>query len=110
LNRRFQFLGISETSSARTAEHLLDRLLVDDPAQARHARVLTRDHDGHVVVQDLDGEVLALLTEHLAALLLEDLARPVVGVDHVVAALELDVLDDRGLEVLEQVLFDRLRK
>src|SRR4051812_35565293 len=44
-------------------EHLLHRLLVDDPAQARLAGVLARDHDGHVVVQDLDGEVLAHLAE-----------------------------------------------
>jgi hypothetical protein len=41
-------------------------------------------------VQDLDGEVLALLTEHLADFLLEDLAGPVVRIDDVVAALELD--------------------
>jgi hypothetical protein len=40
-------------------------------------------------VQDLDGEVLALLTEHLLQFLLEDLARPVMRVDDVVADLEL---------------------
>jgi hypothetical protein len=44
-------------------------------------------------VQDLDGEVLALLAEHLAQFLLEDLASAVMGVHDVVAALELDVLD-----------------
>jgi uncharacterized protein YbaR (Trm112 family) len=55
-------------------------------------------------VQDLDGEVLALLTEHLAQLLLEDLACPVMRVDDVVAALELDVLDHGRLEVLEELL------
>jgi hypothetical protein len=58
-------------------------------------------------VEDLDGEVLALLTEHLAGLLLEDLAGPVVRVHDVVTELELDVLDlDDDLEVLEQLLFD----
>jgi hypothetical protein len=57
-------------------------------------------------VQDLDGEVLALLTEHLALLLLEDLARPVMGIDDVVAELELDVLDLGGLEILQELLFD----
>jgi hypothetical protein len=57
-------------------------------------------------MKDLDREVLALLPEHLPNFLLEDLARSVMRIDDVVAALELDVLDDRGLEVLEQVLFD----
>jgi len=40
-------------------------------------------------VEDLDGEVLPLLAEDLLLLLLEDLARPVVGVDDVVADLVL---------------------
>jgi hypothetical protein len=57
-------------------------------------------------VEDLDGEVLPLLTEDLLALLLEDLAGAVVGIDDVVAHLECDVLDlDLDLEVLD-VLFD----
>jgi hypothetical protein len=56
-------------------------------------------------VEDLDGEVLALLTEDLLGLLLEDLAGPVVRVHHVVADLELDVLDLDDLEVLD-CLFD----
>ena len=55
--------------------------------------VLARDHDGHVVVEDLDREVLALLAEDLLLLLLEDLAGAVVRIDDVVADLELDVLD-----------------
>jgi hypothetical protein len=57
-------------------------------------------------VQDLDGEVLTLLTEHLLALLLQDLAGAVVRVDDVVAELELDVLDLPLLECLEKLLFD----
>src|SRR5918997_1208760 len=76
------------------------------PPQARLARVLTRDHDGHVVVQDLDGEVLPLLTKHLLALLLQDLAGAMMWVDDVVAELELDVLDLALLEGLEKLLFD----
>ena len=78
-------------------EHLLDRLLVDHAPQADLGGVLGRDHHRHVVVQDLDGQVLALLTEQILRFLLEDLAGPVVRVDDVVAALELDVLDDDGL-------------
>jgi hypothetical protein len=58
-------------------------------------------------VEDLDGEVLALLTEDLLGLLLEDLAGPVVGIDDVVADLEIDVLDLDDLEVLNRV-FDYL--
>jgi hypothetical protein len=57
-------------------------------------------------VEDLDGEVLPLLTEHLLALLLQDLAGSVVGIDDVVAELELDVLDLALLEGLEKLLFD----
>jgi hypothetical protein len=58
-------------------------------------------------VEDLDGEVLALLTEDLLGLLLEDLAGPMVGIDDVVADLEIDVLDLDDLEVLNRV-FDYL--
>ena len=84
----------------------LHGLLVDDPAQAGDARVLTRDHDGHVVVKDLDGEVLAGLTEDLLVLLLDDLAGAMMRVHDVVADLELDVLHlDDCLEVLLRVYF-----
>jgi hypothetical protein len=56
-------------------------------------------------VEDLDGEVLTLLTEHLLQFLLEDLARAVMGVDDVVADLELDVLDgDLDVEIVFQDL------
>jgi hypothetical protein len=63
-------------------------------------------------VEDLDREVLALLTEDLLLCLLENLAGTVMWVDDVVAELELDVLGlTRDLEVLEQcfVFFNRLR-
>jgi hypothetical protein len=57
-------------------------------------------------MEDLDGEVLTLLAEDLLVLLLEHLARPVVGVDHGVADLEVDALDlADDLEILEELLF-----
>jgi len=52
-------------------------------------------------VQDHDREVLTLLAEHLAPFLLEDLSGTVVRVDHVVAELELDVLQRPLLKVLQ---------
>jgi hypothetical protein len=56
-------------------------------------------------VKDLDREVLAPLAEHLHLLLLHDLPRTVVGVDDVVAELELDVLDLAGyLEIVSNCL------
>jgi hypothetical protein len=57
-------------------------------------------------VEDLDGEVLALLAEDLLLLLPEDLAGPVMRVDDVVADLELDRLDLTDLEALQVVFFD----
>jgi len=57
-------------------------------------------------VKDLDGEVLALLTEDLLVLLLDDLAGPVMRIDNVVTEIELDVLDlADDFEVLEKLLF-----
>src|SRR4028119_503654 len=88
LNRRFQVLGISETSSERTARTFLtvsssvtrgrpglpalSRAARQSPAArpraapaapARPGGVPARDHGGHVVVEDLDREVLAPLAE-----------------------------------------------
>jgi hypothetical protein len=54
-------------------------------------------------VEDLDREVLALLAEDLLLLLLEDLARPVVGVDDVIAYV-IDLLRRFTLEVLDCLL------
>jgi hypothetical protein len=60
-------------------------------------------------VEDLDHEVLAPFAEDLHLLLLEDLAGAVVGIDHMVAELELDALDlGDNLEVLDQLCFDYL--
>ena len=57
-------------------------------------------------MKNLDRQVLARLAEDLLLLLLDDLSRPVVGIDDVVAELELDVLDLALLEGLEKLLFD----
>jgi len=55
-------------------------------------------------VEDLDGEVLALLAEDLLVLLLDDLAGAMMRVDDVVTELELDVLDfPDDLEVFEKL-------
>ena len=85
LKRRFQFFGISvETpvSALRTTPTSFS------PITRRRADllgVLGRDLHRHVVVQDLDRQVLALLSENLALFLLDDRSRPVVGIDHLVA-------------------------
>jgi hypothetical protein len=53
-------------------------------------------------VEDLDRQILAPLAEHLHLLLLQHLAGAVVGIDDVVAELELDVLDlASDLELLD---------
>jgi hypothetical protein len=44
-------------------------------------------------VEDLDRQVLTHLTEDVLVLLLDDLAGPMMGVDHVVADFEVDALD-----------------
>src|SRR4051795_10921118 len=67
---------------------LLDHLLVDDLPQPHRLRVLARNVDGHVVVQDLDGQVLALLPQDDALFLLDDRACSVVWIHHLVADLE----------------------
>src|SRR3954453_24076316 len=87
---------------AQHGEDLLHGLVVDHAPQARLGRVLARDHHRHVVVQDLDRQVLATLAEHRLLLLFEDLACPVVGIHDAVTdgvllhrqlALEIEVLD-----------------
>ena len=85
-------------------EDLLDRLLVDHAAQAGLAGVLTRDHDGHVVVKNLDRQVLALLPEDVLLFLLDDLPGTVMRVHDVVANGEVDALDlTADVEVLDLV-------
>jgi hypothetical protein len=50
--------------------------------------VLARDHYRHLVVQDLDRQVVALFAEESLALPLQHDAGPVMRVDDVVAGLE----------------------
>src|SRR3954452_10030767 len=87
---------------AQHGHHARHGLVVDHAPESRPRGVLARDHDGHVVVQDLDRQVQALLAEHRLHLLLEDLAGAVVWVHDVVPdrvlldrklALQVDVLD-----------------
>ena len=68
--------------------HLLDLFAVDDPAQARPVGVLAGHHDGHVVVQDLDCQVVPLLAEEVLGLLHEHHPSPVVWIHDVVADVE----------------------
>jgi hypothetical protein len=49
-------------------------------------------------MEDLDGQILAALAEDLLLFLLDHLARPVVGVDDVVADLKIDV-DELALDL-----------
>jgi hypothetical protein len=48
-------------------------------------------------VEDLDRQILTALAEDLLLLLLDHLAGPVMGIDHMVADLEVDV-DDLALD------------
>jgi hypothetical protein len=90
---------------AQDAEHALDRLLPDHASQPGPPCVLARDHDRHGVVKDLDRQVLALGAEALPHLTLHDLAGAVVGVDHLVADLVLDLRRlASDLEVLDLLL------
>ena len=89
LKRRFQFFGIDGAGALERLQDLLDHLLVDHARAARRASAFSHGTlHGHVVVQDLDRQVLALLAEHLALLLLDDRACPVVRIHHLVADLE----------------------
>ena len=71
--------------AAQDLEDLVDDVRLDDLAQAGAIGVLDGDHDGHVVVEDLDGEVVALLAEHVFLLDLHDLAGAVVRIHDLVS-------------------------
>ena len=73
--------------AAQDVEDLVDDVGRDDLAQTGAVGVLDRDHDRHVVVEDLDGEVLALLAEHFLLLDLHDLAGAVMRIDDLIADL-----------------------
>src|SRR5919198_3121009 len=63
----------------------LDHVFADHLPEAYLLGVLRRHVHGHVVVQDLDREVLTLLAEDLALFLLHDRPSPVVWIHHLVA-------------------------
>jgi hypothetical protein len=69
-------------------DHLVHLFAVDHPPQSGPMGVLAGDHDGHVVVQDLDRQVVPLLAEELLCLPFQHHSSPVVRIDDVVADLE----------------------
>ena len=71
-------------------------------------RVLAWNHHGHVVVKDVDRQVVALLTQQLLRLLLEHDSSAVVRVDDVVSDLELDQRNIDDFEVGDRRLVDYL--
>ena len=66
-------------------------------------RVLARDHHRHVVVEDLDGQVVTGLTHELPGFLQDHDAGTVMRVDDVVAFL-VRALDGRDLLELDLLL------
>ena len=61
LKRRFQFFGISVEPPESVLTTIVHRALVDDRSQSHPLRVLAGHVDGHVVVEDLDRQVLPRL-------------------------------------------------
>ena len=88
LKRRFQFFGMTVPLPVQRLQHELHGLLVDHLSKADFLGVLGGYVHGHVVVQDLNRQVLALLAEDGALLLFDDRPRAVMGVDHLLADLE----------------------
>jgi hypothetical protein len=71
------------------ADHLLDLLPVDDAAKASRVGVLAGHHHGHPVVEDLNRQVVAVLSEEFLGFLFDHDARAVLRVDDVVSNLEV---------------------
>src|SRR5215217_1937516 len=78
-------LGHVRNLAGQHPDHLLNLFARDHPSQSRPVGVLARHHDRHVVVQDLDGQIVPLLAQEILGLLLQHNTRPVVRVDDVVA-------------------------
>src|SRR5436305_1389235 len=78
-------LGHLRAAARECFDDDLDHVLADDLPEPDLLGVLGGDVDRHVVVQDLDRQILALLAEHLALFLLYDRACPVVWIHHLVA-------------------------
>src|SRR5205823_8549805 len=86
LNRRFQFFGISVPPEVR---YLTTFLTASSSITLRRPTlgVVGGDVHRHVVMQDLDREVFALLAQNVLLLALHDRACTVVRVHHLVADL-----------------------
>jgi hypothetical protein len=80
---------------AEHGEYTRHVVLPDNAPQSRSPGAVAGHHHGHVVVKDLDREVLAGFAEHLFLFLLQHLARTMMGIDDLVAHLVRDV-DDLG--------------
>ncbi len=78
-------------------------LRVDHAAQTGDVRVLARNHHGHVVVEDLDGQIVPGLTQKLLGFLQDHNACAMVRIDDVVAFFE-GALDRGDLLELDRVL------
>src|SRR4249919_1473432 len=78
-------LGHLRAVALEHLDHLIDGLLLDHLAQSDTVGAVKRDRDGHVVVQDLDGQVLAFLVTHLPAVSAHDRPGTVVRVDDLLA-------------------------
>src|SRR5262245_47683419 len=80
-------LGHRRPAPAQRLQHLLDRGLVDDLAEADPVGVLGRHVDRHVVVENLNREVLAFLAQHLSLVFLDHGACSVVWIHDLIADL-----------------------
>src|SRR5919108_1513545 len=81
-------LGHLRGTSGEGPHHHRHRPLVYHLTQPHSLCVLARNVDGHVVVQDLNRQVLTRLAKYLTLLLANDSPRPVVWIDHLVAYVE----------------------
>src|SRR5215204_158685 len=73
------------STAVQDLEHLLDHVFVDHLAEPDSLCVLRGHVDGHVVVQDLDGQVLALLPQNGPFLLFHHGASAVMGINDLIA-------------------------
>src|SRR5205823_1163421 len=81
-------------------EHRRDLLVPDDDTSKTDlVAVLGRDLNGHIVVENLDRQILALFAENLALFLLDDRPRTMVGIDHLVADLIHPTSPNRAIQM-----------
>ena len=103
LKRRFQFFGISvDPPEQRLDDHRrpsFSSMTVRRPTCSAFSHGTLH---GHVVVEDLDREVLPRLAENLALLLPHDCPRAVVRIDDLVADVEQEGLPDVGIRRLRE--------